>query len=115
LTPRDHDLDSVIEVLAVLKGDRFALKQKDIPDIYRPVNGKWRMRGTRTYSAPKIDWIGWPALIDPHKIYFDDESYNHGHGHAYETYGIDPERGALVVVRPDQCKNSAFFGYGTMS
>lgn len=43
-------------------------------------------------------------LTDPHKIYFDDESHNHGHGHAYETYGIDPERGALVVVRPDQCK-----------
>ncbi|KAJ9399506.1 hypothetical protein DTO282F9_3618 [Paecilomyces variotii] len=83
LTPRDQDLDSVIEVLLVVKGDRFALEQKDIPEIYRPVNGKWRMR-------------------DPDKIYFDDESHNHGHGHAYETYGIDPERGALVVVRPDQ-------------
>lgn len=47
LTPRDQDLDSVIEVLVVPKGDRFALEQKDIPNIYRPVNGKWRMRGTR--------------------------------------------------------------------
>jgi hypothetical protein len=41
---------------------------------------------------------------DPHKIFFDDESYNDGHGHAYDVYGINPGRGAVVVVRPDQCK-----------
>lgn len=34
----------------------------------------------------------------------DDDSYNSGHGHAYEKYGIDPAKGAIVVVRPDQCK-----------
>lgn len=27
-----------------------------------------------------------------------------GHGHAYETYGIDKSVGAIVVVRPDQCE-----------
>lgn len=41
---------------------------------------------------------------DLHKIYFDDESYNKGHGHAYELLGISPQKGALVIVRPDQCK-----------
>jgi hypothetical protein len=38
-------------------------------------------------------------------VYADEESYNSGHGHAYEAYGVDPQRGALVVVRPDHCKS----------
>ena len=44
------------------------------------------------------------AELDLHKIYIDDESYNSGHGHAYEFYGVDEQEGATVVVRPDQCK-----------
>lgn len=40
---------------------------------------------------------------DYHKIHFDDESYHQGHGHAYDTYGIDPRAGAICIVRPDQC------------
>lgn len=32
----------------------------------------------------------------------DDESYNYGHGHAYESLGIDPQQGAVIIVRPDQ-------------
>lgn len=44
------------------------------------------------------------TFIDLHKIYFDTESYNSGHGHAYDFYGIDPDVGALVIVRPDQCE-----------
>lgn len=40
---------------------------------------------------------------DLHKVFVDDEHYNSGHGHAYEKYGIDPEKGATVIVRPDQC------------
>jgi phenol 2-monooxygenase len=43
-----------------------------------------------------------PAL---HKVFFDDESYNSGHGHAYEAYGIDPAVGAMIIVRPDQCES----------
>jgi phenol 2-monooxygenase len=41
-------------------------------------------------------------MKDLHKTYIDDEHYNAGHGHAYEKYGVDPEKGAVVVVRPDQ-------------
>jgi hypothetical protein len=41
---------------------------------------------------------------DIHKIYIDDESYNYGHGHAYECYGIDPTKGAIVIIRPDHRK-----------
>lgn len=43
---------------------------------------------------------------DLHKLYYDDESYNMGHGHAYEHLGINPVKGAIVIVRPDQCKNN---------
>lgn len=45
-----------------------------------------------------------PCRSDLHKIYYDDESYNMGHGHAYEHLGIDPVQGAIIIVRPDQCK-----------
>lgn len=41
---------------------------------------------------------------DLHKIYFDDESYNRGHGRAYDFLGINPREGALIIVRPDQCE-----------
>lgn len=41
---------------------------------------------------------------DLHKTYIDDEHYNSSHGHAYEKYGVDSEMGAVVIVRPDQCK-----------
>lgn len=44
------------------------------------------------------------ATSDLHKIFIDDESYNSGHGKAYEFYGVDPKQGALAVVRPDQCR-----------
>lgn len=37
------------------------------------------------------------------KVFVDDEDYYSPHGRAYETYGIEPSQGALVVVRPDQC------------
>jgi hypothetical protein len=40
---------------------------------------------------------------DLHKTFIDDESYNSGHGKAYEFYGVDPKEGAVVTVRPDQC------------
>lgn len=46
---------------------------------------------------------------DLHKVYIDDEHYNAGHGHAHETYGIDPAAGAVVIVRPDQCKYCVLF------
>jgi phenol 2-monooxygenase len=35
------------------------------------------------------------------QIYADCESWHCGHGKAYEKYGIDSERGCLIVVRPD--------------
>lgn len=31
-----------------------------------------------------------------------------GHGKAYEGYGIDEERGAVLVIRPDGCTLSRY-------
>ena len=36
------------------------------------------------------------------KVFIDDKSYNSGHGHAYQYYGVDPDQGVIAVVRPDQ-------------
>ncbi|KAL4885436.1 FAD binding domain-containing protein [Aspergillus karnatakaensis] len=77
------DIDSLIEVILILSGERLEIQQEQIPDAFWPTTGKYRMR-------------------DLHKIYIDDESYHNGHGHAYEFYGIDPEHGAIAIVRPDQ-------------
>ncbi|MCJ1285678.1 hypothetical protein MMC26_005019 [Xylographa opegraphella] len=80
--PPGAEIDSFIEAIVVLSGDRFKIDQEQIPPCFRPVKGKWRMR-------------------DLNKIYIDDESYHSGHGHAYEFYGIQPEKGAVAIIRPD--------------
>ena len=38
-----------------------------------------------------------------HRVIIDDDMDVHGHssGGGYEKFGIDPSRGAIVVVRPD--------------
>lgn len=37
-------------------------------------------------------------------VFVDDQSYHAGHGEAYAKYGVDAAVGAVVLVRPDQCK-----------
>ncbi|KAI1174156.1 FAD binding domain-containing protein [Nemania sp. FL0916] len=82
-TPAGADSDSVFNILLVLASKRAAVELEDIPGVFTPVTGKWKLR-------------------DVLKVFVDDEGYNSSHGHAYETYGIDPNQGALVVIRPDQ-------------
>ncbi|KAK4662335.1 uncharacterized protein QC763_700530 [Podospora pseudopauciseta] len=82
LTPTGVDPDGVIDRILVTAGDRKKVELDAIPDFFTPVTGKWKMKN-----------LG--------KIYADDESYNSGHGHAYEAYGVDASKGAIVVVRPD--------------
>ena len=74
--------DSAIEVLTVHAGHRTDLDIFDFPEVLRPYD--------------EID--GW----DYNKIFVDDESYHEGHGEAYKNYGIDPAKGAVVIIRPDQ-------------
>lgn len=44
-TPATDDIDSFIETILVLSGERVKLEQNQIPDFFWPVTGKWKMRG----------------------------------------------------------------------
>ncbi|KAI9843805.1 MAG: hypothetical protein M1837_006065 [Sclerophora amabilis] len=82
-TTTTQPIDSVIEILTVHSAPRTAIELlDDLPDIYHPF-------------SEREGWDYW-------KVYADDVSYHEGHGKAYENYGVDPERGCLVVLRPDQ-------------
>ncbi|KAL8778975.1 MAG: hypothetical protein Q9213_007160 [Squamulea squamosa] len=65
------------------------------------------------HSAPRqeVELSAFPDLLFPFdedegwdydRIFVDEGSYHEGHGKAYENYGVDPVRGCVVVVRPDQ-------------
>lgn len=45
-TQPDEDVDSIIEPILVLSGERVAMEQDMIPNVFWPVAGKWKMRGT---------------------------------------------------------------------
>lgn len=81
-TPSDQRYDSVFELLAVHSGSRASTTIFDFPEVFRPYD--------------QID--GW----DYWKIFVDDESYHEGHGQIYENFGIDPQEGCTIIVRPDQ-------------
>ncbi|KAJ5577451.1 uncharacterized protein N7459_006415, partial [Penicillium hispanicum] len=76
-TPGLQDPDSLIETIIVGHGKRHEVELEQIPEWFYPV-------------------------ADLHKIYYDDESYNEGHGHVYDFLGIEPKQGVLIIVRPDQ-------------
>ncbi|KAF1933315.1 phenol 2-monooxygenase [Didymella exigua CBS 183.55] len=82
-TPPEGHPDAVIEPILVLATRLKETEQNMVPDVFSPKTGKW-------------------GIKDVHKTYVDDEHYNAGHGHAYEQYGVDEGKGAVVVVRPDQ-------------
>ncbi|KAL6831586.1 FAD binding domain-containing protein [Trichoderma camerunense] len=81
-TPDGQDANSVIQGVLVLASKRVKVEQNMIPDVFTPITGKWKIKHLQ-------------------KVFVDDESYNSGHGKAYEAYGIHPE-GCLIIIRPDQ-------------
>lgn len=81
-TPPQQPVDSVIEVLTVHAGPRTEIELQGLNQAFHPYD-------------EKLGWDYW-------KVYVDDQSYHEGHGQAYTNYGIDPARGASVIVRPDQ-------------
>lgn len=102
-TPKNQDIDSLIEAILIGHGKRHAVELEQIPECFYPVSGKTQTRGAVAliFNCSTISNL---EYLDLHKIYYDDESYNDGHGRAYEYLGIDPAQGALIIVRPDQCK-----------
>ncbi|KAI1465824.1 putative phenol 2-monooxygenase [Daldinia caldariorum] len=75
-------LDAPIEVLTIHSAERVETNLMDFPEILHPYN-------------PHTGW-------DYDKIFVDDVSYHEDTGKAYENYGVDKERGCVVVARPDQ-------------
>ncbi|KAI2642797.1 FAD binding domain-containing protein [Xylaria nigripes] len=81
-TPSSCDRGETFNIVLVLSSKRENVEFEVIPEVFMPVAGKWKMKNIL-------------------KVFVDDKGYNGVHGHAYEVYGIEPSRGALVVVRPD--------------
>jgi hypothetical protein len=72
-----------IEILTIHASKRVDVELlRDFPDVLHRFDGK----------------TGW----DYDSVYVDDESYHEGYGDAYTRYGVDRERGCVVVARPDQ-------------
>ncbi|KAL1621292.1 hypothetical protein SLS56_009286 [Neofusicoccum ribis] len=83
VTPASQKIDSVVEILTLHSAPRYETELlRDFPDLLHPFDEK----------------RGWDYM----KVYVDDDSYHEGHGHAYENYGVDPEKGCVVALRPDQ-------------
>ncbi|ROW00013.1 hypothetical protein VPNG_08352 [Cytospora leucostoma] len=83
VTPLEAPIDSIIEVLAIHSSKRTETELlRDFPDILHPFDKH----------------NGW----DYNKVFVDDESYHEGFGDAYNNYGVDPQHGCVVAVRPDQ-------------
>lgn len=84
-TPSGDKINSVIQLLTLHSSGRKAL-ERGIFEFAELLRGPFDKRK------------GW----DYNRIFVDDQSYHEGHGHAYEGYGVDAERGCMVLCRPDQ-------------
>jgi phenol 2-monooxygenase (NADPH) len=79
----DAPIDSVVEILTIHSSKRTDTELlRDFPQVLHPFDQS----------------TGW----NYDKVFVDDESYHEGFGDAYQNYGVDNERGCVVVVRPDQ-------------
>ncbi len=78
ITPPDDDLDSLIDVRAVLQAPQHQIVLEDLPALLLPRKGRY-------------------GLIDYEKTFTTDPRAD-----IFGARGIDREHGALVVVRPDQ-------------
>ncbi|PNP44568.1 hypothetical protein TGAMA5MH_03698 [Trichoderma gamsii] len=73
---------SIVDVLLVHAAPREKIELlQDLHQVYHPFDKK----------------LGW----DYGKVFVDGQTHHEGHGRAYEQFGIDPARGAVVAVRPD--------------
>ncbi|KAK3642201.1 hypothetical protein LTR56_001180 [Elasticomyces elasticus] len=82
-TPAKADIDSVLDVRAVLQTSRKDVSISDLPGILLPHKGVF---GVQDYE----------------KVFTDEASYGYGFGEIYKNRGIDAEKGCVILVRPDQ-------------
>ncbi|SAK48292.1 FAD-binding monooxygenase [Caballeronia catudaia] len=78
VTPKDADIDSVLDVRAVLQQPHREVRLEDVPALLLPRKGRF-------------------GLVDYEKAFTSDAATD-----IFDERGIDRERGVLVVVRPDQ-------------
>jgi phenol 2-monooxygenase (NADPH) len=77
-TPEDADVDNVFDLRAVLQNPHREVRLEDLHPLLLPRKGRY-------------------GLIDYEKAFTSDATTD-----IFDERGIDRERGALVVVRPDQ-------------
>ncbi len=82
-TPEGKDIDSVIDVRAVLQQSRQSIEINDLPVTLLPYKGKFEIQ-------------------DYEKVFTDEASYGFGYGEIYRSRNINREKGCTVIVRPDQ-------------
>jgi phenol 2-monooxygenase (NADPH) len=78
VTPEGADEDSVLDLRAVLQQPHREVRVEDMPALLLPRKGRY-------------------GLVDYEKTFTSDAATD-----IFDERGIDRERGALVVVRPDQ-------------
>lgn len=79
-TPAGQDLDSVIDYRAVYQTHHQELEMAQVPAFLRPQKGRY-------------------GLIDYEKVFTAPVT---GQRDIYDMRGIDREKGALLIIRPDQ-------------
>jgi phenol 2-monooxygenase len=111
-TPSSVRTDTVINNTLVIKAERRAVQIDQLPEVFFPLSGQYSLRSksshlhqARSSSSNAIQQVLNGSLEDAHRVFVDDKSpYMLGCGQAFSKYGIDAEKGAIVVVRPDSCK-----------
>lgn len=102
-TPEGAQSDSILHMVLVLSGKRTDIEVAQIPEAFTPIIGRLKLK-CRLFCVYVTQRVA-DSMAGLLNIFIDDQSYNSGHGHAYDAYGVKPNDGALVVIRPDQCKS----------
>lgn len=81
-TPKNANEDSVFEIITIHSSNRKELELTDFPEFCRPRDYKKRMDYWKLFAGV-------------------EDTYHEGRVDAYNFYGIDNNKGAIVVLRPD--------------
>jgi len=96
-TTKHEQLRRVQKLAEEISTGEYGFLQKfrrDVFDVWAISSGK----------KEKVDYTDLPEVLRPHwsHVLLDDtDMYARSGGGGYERYGVDSERGAIVVVRPD--------------
>ncbi|THH26983.1 hypothetical protein EUX98_g7209 [Antrodiella citrinella] len=87
-------VDNLAKEISTGEHGFLQIYNRDLFDVWTISSGKKEV----------VDYTDIPEILRPHwsHVLLDDtDMYARTGGGGYERYGIDPERGAVVVVRPD--------------